>query len=112
MGGGLLPVTIGSVVSTLLASLAVVAVAICVLRIALSDPDQPATTRPPTGRGRRRSAGPDPAPQADAAPEADAASEVAAASDVPAASEVTAPEADVPAASEVTAPGADLGTAP
>ncbi|HEX2023366.1 MAG TPA: hypothetical protein VHF00_01565 [Acidimicrobiales bacterium] len=45
--------------STLLASLAVVAVAICVLRIALSDPDQPATTRPPTDRGRRRSRRPE-----------------------------------------------------
>lgn len=36
--------------STVLVSLGVVAAAICVLRIALSDPDQPATIPRPTGR--------------------------------------------------------------
>ena len=47
--------TIGSVVSTVLISLGVVAAAICVLLIALSDPDQPATLYRPTGRaGPRR----------------------------------------------------------
>ena len=55
MGAGLLPVSIGSVVSTFLVSLAVVGVAVWVLRIALGDPDQPATERPPTRRGWRRS---------------------------------------------------------
>lgn len=41
--------------STFLVSLGVVAAAICVLRIALSDPDQPATLARPTGRaGPRR----------------------------------------------------------
>ena len=55
LGEWLLPVTIGSVVSTLLVSLAVLAAAFCVLGIALKDPDQPATTRPGTVRGRIRS---------------------------------------------------------
>ena len=49
-------VTIESVVSTFLVCLGVVAVAIGVLRIALSDPDQPATVRRDTGGGRRRRA--------------------------------------------------------
>ena len=41
--------------STVLISLGVVAAAICVLLIALSDPDQPATLHRPTGRaGPRR----------------------------------------------------------
>lgn len=40
--------------STFLVSLGVVAVAIVVLQIALSDPDQPATVRRDTGGGRRQ----------------------------------------------------------
>jgi hypothetical protein len=48
------PGTIGSVVSTVLVSLGVVAAAICVLLIALSDPDQPATLARPTRPARPR----------------------------------------------------------
>ena len=60
------PGTIGSVVSTVLVSLGVVAAAICVLLIALSDPDQPATLARPIRRaGPRRHPArtPDPPPR-------------------------------------------------
>jgi hypothetical protein len=59
------PGTIGSVVSTVLVSLGVVAAAICVVLIALSDPDQPATPARPIRRaGPRRhpARAPEPAP--------------------------------------------------
>lgn len=50
-----MPISIGSVVSTFLISFGVVAAAtVCVVVIALSDPDQPATLRRTTDRDRAR----------------------------------------------------------